>query len=118
VVKRPEVISQIKDIFDSKISYPRVVEDEVWCIDVMIIVYVVTDTSGDADYLTVNCTQFHNINAAQAGSSGALEDSSSAILAVSDLVDEVLNFIDGDGEGSAGVYEEGKVEEETAGKEN
>ncbi len=41
-------------------------------IDLKGIVYVVTDTSGDAEYLTVNCAQFHNTNAAQSGYIGPI----------------------------------------------
>jgi len=96
VVKRPEVISQIKDIFDPNISYPKEVGDEECYIDVMGIVHVVTDTSSDVTYLIVNCAQFHCKNAAQAECIGALEDSSSD---------------------QRGAEEDGKVEEETGGKE-
>jgi hypothetical protein len=116
VEKRPEVISQIKDIFDSKISYPRRKEEEEWYIDVMGIVYVVIDSHGKVDHLTVNCAQFHNINAAQAGSIRALEDSSSDNLCGLNAADEVVNST-GKGEEMMGEDEEGKVAEEKAGKE-
>jgi hypothetical protein len=111
VEKRPEVISQIKDIFDSKISYPRSIMLEDCFIDLKGIVYVVTDTSGDAEYLTVNCAQFHNTNAAQSGYIGALEDSSSDILGGSKMVDEVVNWIE------KAEDRMGKQEEETEEKE-
>jgi len=116
VEKRPEVISQIKDIFDSKISYPRRILAEKCYIDVMGIVYVVTDSHGKVDYLTVNCAQFHNINAAQAGSIRALEDSSSNNLCGLNAADEVVNWM-GKGEEGMGEDEEGKVAEEKVGKE-
>jgi hypothetical protein len=116
VEKRPEVISQIKDIFDSKISYPRRKEEEEWYIDVMGIVYVVIDSHGKVDHLAVNCAQFHNINAAQAGSIRALEDSSSDNLCGLNAADEVVNST-GKGEEGMGEDEEGKVAEEKAGKE-
>jgi len=108
VEKRPEVISHIKEICDSKISYPKRIggEVEICYIDVMGIVYVVNDTSGDADYLTVNCAQFHNINAAQAGYIRALEDSSGDKLCGLNAVDEVVNWKgkreEGMGEGGGG----------------
>jgi len=116
VEKRPEVISQIKDIFDSKISYPRRIEQEECYIDVMGIVYVVTDSHGKVDSLTVNCAQFHNINAAQAGYIRALKDSSSDNLYGLNAADEVVNST-GKGEEGMGEDEEGKVAEEKAGKE-
>ena len=105
VEKRPAVISQIKDIFDSNISYPRRIEVEKCYIDVMGIVYVVSDRPGKVDYLTVSCAQFHNINAAQAGRIGALEDSSSDNLSGSNTADEVVNWM-------------GKMDQETEGKDN
>jgi hypothetical protein len=118
VEKRPEVISHIKEICDSKISYPKRIggEVEICYIDVMGIVYVVNDTSGDADYLTVNCAQFHNINAAQAGYIGALEDSSSDNLCGLNAADEVVNWMGKEEEGM-GEDEEGKMAEEKVGKE-
>jgi len=116
VEKRPEVISQIKDIFDSKISYPRRIEVEKCYIDVMGIVYLVTESHSKVDSLTVNCAQFHNINAAQAGYIGALEDSSSDNLCGLNAVDEVVNST-GKGEEVMGEDEEGKVAEEKVGKE-
>jgi len=114
VEKRPEVISHIKEICDSKISYPKRIggEVEICYIDVMGIVYVVNDTSGDADYLTVNCAQFHNINAAQAGYIRALEDSSGDKLCGLNAVDEVVNWKgkreEGMGEGGGGESREGE----------
>ena len=116
VETRPEVISQIKDIFDSKISYPIWIMQEICFIDAMGIVYVVTDWHGKVDTLTVNCAQFHNINAAQAGSIRALEDSSSDNLCGLNAADEVVNWI-GKGEEGMGEDEEGKVAEEKVGKE-
>jgi len=116
VEKRPEVISQIKAIFDSKISYPRWITQEKCFIDVMGIVYVVIDGHGKVDYLTVNCAQFHNINAAQAGYIRALKDSSSDNLYGLNAADEVVNWM-GRGEEGMGEDEEGKVAEEKVGKE-
>jgi hypothetical protein len=116
VEKRPEVISQIKDIFDSKISYPRRIKQEECYIDAMGIVYVVIDSHGKVDYLTVNCAQFHNINAAQAGSIRALEDSSSDNLCGLNAADEVVNWMGKEEEGM-GEDEEGKMAEEKVGKE-
>ncbi len=110
VEKRPAVISQIKDIFDSNISYPRRIEVEKCYIDVMGIVYVVSDRPGKVDYLTVSCAQFHNINAAQAGRIGALEDSSSDNLSGSNTADEVVNWMgkmEGGGERGRGEGEDG-----------
>jgi len=117
VEKRPEVISHIKEICDSKISYPRNIEfeEEICYIDVMGIVYVVNDTSGDADYLTVNCAQFHNINAAKAGYIRALDDSSGDTFCGLNAADEVVNWM-GKGEEGMGEDEEGSVAEEKAEK--
>ena len=115
VEKRPEVKSQIKDIFDSTVSYPKSIMLEDCFIDVMGIVHVVTDTSGDADYLTVNCAQFQNINAAQAGYIRALEDSSSDNLCGLNAVDEGKGD-EGKGDEGMGEDEEGKVAEEKAEK--
>jgi hypothetical protein len=116
--KRPEVISTIKDIFDSSISYPEEIEEEEWCIDVMGLVYMVSesDVSDDVGYLTVNCAQFHNINAAQARCIGAFDDFSSNEIGVSNIVDAVVNWM-GHGEDRVGEEEEGKVGEETEGKD-
>jgi len=116
VEKRPEVISQIKDIFDSKITYPIRIFDEQCYIDVMGIVYVVINWDGKVYSLTVNCAQFHNINAAQAGSIRALEDSSSDSLCGVNAADEVVNST-GKGDEGMGEDGEGEVAEEKAGKE-
>ena len=117
VEKRPEVISQIKEIFDSKISYPGEIEDETCYIDVMGIVYVVSDTSGDVDYLTVNCAQFHNINAAQRGCNESLEDSSSDILGESNVKAKVVNWMEKGEEGKGEEDEKYIKGEEETGKE-
>jgi hypothetical protein len=114
--KRPEVISQIKDIFASKISYPRESGGEKCNIDVMGIVYMVSEASNDVNYLTVNCAQFQNINVAQARCIGALDDSSSDNLGGSNNVHEVVNCM-GKNEDRRGDEEDGEVEEETEGKE-
>lgn len=92
VGKKPvEVVSGIKEIWDTRISFPKYSDAEYVLIDVRGVVYAVSQGSMcfKVNDLSIHCAQFDsaaNRNAVQAGCSMALKDSSN------DTVDSGLHF--------------------------